>query len=109
MKKRIISVILIIVVICSLTITAYADACNHDFDFKYDALEYVYYDDEQCTRYHVDYYQCSICSAYLRFEYYDGIYAHSFGPYIFVGYTAGGLEWWYRDCVNCGTRIDYFQ
>ncbi|MBP7343178.1 MAG: hypothetical protein KA982_00405 [Clostridia bacterium] len=108
MKQKKIAVIITVLLLCSITLLVLADVCHHDFVFKSHSSLYVFYDDEYCTEYHTDYYECTICGGILEMEYDLGEKPHSFGPPVFVGYTSDG-EWWYHDCINCGGRVDFFE
>jgi len=107
MKKRMISIVLLVVLVCSLALTVSAE-CDHTYMLIYTDHQYFYYDDVQCEYDTVEHYTCTKCHD----NYTDRIpglrYDHVFGDPVYVGTLASGLEWWYHDCINCGTRIDFY-
>jgi len=107
MKKRVISIILVIVLICSLTTMVSADACHHVLYYDTGISEYTYIDELQCKEYHSHYYLCYFCEfQYSELDFIQDV-DHLFGPMMFLCFYQG-MQWWYQDCLNCFARVDYF-
>ena len=109
MKKRIVSIVLLAVLVLSLAFTVTA-ACDHTYMLIYAEFgPYYYYDDEYCARDCVEHYICTKCYDNIDFLVDTAYYNHSFSALVYVGTLASGEQWWYGDCINCGTRIDIFE
>jgi len=109
MKKRIVSIALLVVLLLSLALTVSAE-CEHTYEFDHDEKgPYYYYDDTYCARDCIEYRKCTICGEITGVPPVSLLYYHSFGDPVYVGTLSSGEEWWYHDCVNCGTRIDFYE
>jgi len=109
MKKRIVSIVLLAVLALSLAFTVSA-ACDHTYMLIYTEIgPYQYHDDEQCVRDYIEHYICMKCHDNIDFQVDTAYYYHSFSALVYVGTLASGEQWWYGDCINCGTRIDIFE
>ncbi|MDD4542421.1 MAG: hypothetical protein PHY13_01450 [Clostridia bacterium] len=109
MKKRIVSIVLLVVLLLSLAFTVSA-ACDHTYMYIYseEIGPYYYSDDEHCARDCINHYTCTKChdnKDVLSSNYYD----HSFGTPVYVATLSSGEQWWYHDCINCGARIDFYE
>jgi hypothetical protein len=107
MKKRVISIILVIVLICSLSTMVSADACHHVLYYEKEIYEYAYLDEFKCTRYISDLYLCYLCDFQCKETFDISDVDHLFGPMMFLCFYQG-MQWWYQDCLNCFARVDYF-
>jgi hypothetical protein len=108
MKKRIVSIVLLVVLVLSLAFTVTA-ACDHTYMLIYTEIgPYQYHDDEQCVRDYIEHKTCTKCHDNIEVP--GSILSdHSFAAPVYVGTLASGMEWWYHDCINCGARIDFYE
>ncbi|MFA7674410.1 MAG: hypothetical protein WCY62_11220 [Clostridia bacterium] len=107
MKKRIVSIVLLVVLLLGLALTVSA-ACDHTYWFLYSETgPYYYYDDTYCVRDYTEYKHCEKC--YDLTQDTVQLYSeHSILNVYYHGTLSTGVEWWYGDCINCGTRFDFF-
>ena len=109
MKKRIVSIVLLVVLVLSLAFTVTA-ACDHTYMLIYTEIgPYQYHDDEQCVRDYIEHKTCTKCHDNKDTEISRSDHPHSFGIPVYVTTLASGMEWWYHDCINCGARIDFYE
>ena len=109
MKRKTISIILLVVLVLGIAFTVSAP-CNHNWELLYeeDSTTYYYVDDDYCAYDHIEHYKCTLCPVRKDMIYPQNV-AHVFGPGVYVGTLPSGEQWWYHDCLNCGTRIDYYE
>ena len=107
MKKRIVSIVLLVVLLLGLALTVSAE-CYHPYVHLYEYTgPYYFLDDDNCARDYTEYKRCEKCNVVTAFPE-QLLSEHSFLNIYFVGTFGSGVEWWYGDCINCGTRIDIF-
>jgi hypothetical protein len=107
MKKRIISIVLLVVLVCSLALTVSAE-CDHTYMYICNHSTFVYYNDEECEHITYKLYTCTKCHDNDDVEISRVRLDHVFGDPVYVGTLGSGVQWWYHDCINCGTRIDFY-
>jgi hypothetical protein len=64
MKKRIVSIVLLVVLLLGIALTVSAE-CNHEWDFLYEeeSSDYYYHSPSQCAHNKMEYYKCIKCPA----------------------------------------------
>jgi len=107
MKKRIISIVLLVVLLCSLALTVSAE-CDHTYMLIYIDSSYIYYSDVNCQLATYKHYTCTQCGHNISMLYNIFEEAHAFSEAVYVGTFGSGVQWWYHDCTRCGVRIDFY-
>ncbi|MGI6504963.1 MAG: hypothetical protein ACOX2V_01060 [Clostridia bacterium] len=108
MKKRIVSIVLLVVLLLGIALTVSA-ACDHTYVYIADFSTWVYCDDASCDFITYSRETCTKCHDNKDTLISTVNQPHNLGPYYYVGTLASGETWWYRECLHCGTRFDFFE